>query len=105
MNRKLLIALLIVLMAGLLSLWLLKAHTVEIIHAVVVNSVIQKAPEGYDRDTIKEVFDNALIRAEKGGYSDRYLEKLKEVFRSLEKRQYLEREEMDELLAGLRDYN
>ena len=89
----------VLLIAGLAALLALKSHTVEIVHAVVVNYLVQKAPEGYDQERIKLVLNGALVRAEKGGYSDRYLERLKKVFQSLEKRQALETGEMDKLLA------
>ena len=101
MNKKLLAAFAVVLLAGVVVLLVLKSYTVEIIHSVVVNAVVQKAPECYDRAKIVKVFDDALARAEQGGSRDRYLIELQEVFRSLEKRQYLEPEEMDGLLAQL----
>ena len=99
MNKKLLVAFLVVVVCGLVSLLFLKIHTVEIVHAVVVNAVIQKAPEGYDKGRIRKVFDDALVKSEEGRYSDTYLDKLQKMFHSLEKRQYLENEEMDDLLA------
>ncbi len=101
MNKKLLAAFAVVLLAGVLFLLVLKSYTVEIVHAVVVNAVVQKAPEGYDQAKIVKVFDDALARAEQGGSRDRYLVELQEVFRNLEKRQCLEPEEMDGLLAQL----
>ena len=99
MNKKLLVAFLVIIVMGGVSLLLLKLHSVEIVQAVVVNAVIQKAPEGYDQDRIRKVFNNALAQAEKGGNSAGYLDKLQKMFHSLEKRQYLEQEEMDNLLA------
>ena len=99
MNKRLLLLVSAVLVTGLLLLMVLKSYTVEIVHAVVVNAVVQKAPEGYDQDKIRGVFDEALAQADKGEYRDRYLGELQEVFHSMEKRQYLEPEEMDRLLA------
>jgi len=90
-------------MAGVLSLWFLKAHSLEIVHAVVVNALVQKAPEGYDQEKIKRVLNEALARAENQGARERYLEELQTVFHNLEKRQYLETEEMDRLMRRFRD--
>ena len=102
MNKKLVAAFSVILMAGLLFLLVLKSYTVEIVHAVVVNAMVQKAPEGYDPEEIKRVFDNALAHADKGDYRQSYLERMQKLFHSLEKRQYLEHEEMDGLLAGFK---
>ena len=101
MNRKLLAVFGVILLAGVLFLLVLKSYTVEIVHLVVVNAVVQKAPDGYDQAKIEKVFNDALVRADQGGSRDRYLVELQEIFRSLEKRQYLEPEEMDGLLAQL----
>ncbi len=101
MNKKLLAAGAVVLLAGVLVLLVLKSYTVEIVHSVVLNAVVQKAPEGYDKEKIIKVFNDALARADRGGSRDRYLVELQEIFRSLEKRQYLEPEEMDGLLSHL----
>lgn len=103
MSKKLVIAFAALLIAGLAGLLILKSHTVEIVHVVVVNALVHKAPEGYDLERIRLVLDGALARAEQGGYSDRYLERLKKVSHNLEKRQFLEPGEMDELLAEFRN--
>jgi len=103
MNRKLLGAFLLVVFFGLCFLLLLKINKVEIVHAVVVNAVVQKAPEGYDQERIKKVFGAALERAQAEGTGDRYLDRLQKRFHSLEKRQYLDKDEMDRLLAEFED--
>lgn len=100
MNKSLVAAVSVLLIAGLLFLLVLKSYTVEIVHAVVVNALVQKAPEGYDLDNIRGVFNKALARAENEDTREIYLKKIQRVFHSLEKRQYLETEEMDGLLAG-----
>lgn len=102
-SKKLLAVLIIVMMAGAFSLWFLKAHSLEIVHAIVVNALVQKAPEGYDEDKVKRVMNQAFARTEDQETRDRYLEKLQTVFHNLEKRQYLETDEMDRLLAGFSD--
>ena len=102
-SKKLLTVLVVVLMAGAFSLWFLKAHSLEIVHAVVVNALVQKAPEGYDQEKIKRVLNEALARAENQGSRERYLEELQTVFHNLEKRQYLETEEMDRLMRRFSD--
>jgi hypothetical protein len=100
MNKTLVAAVSILLITGLLFLLVLKSYTVEIVHSVVVNALVQKAPEGYDQEKIRRVFNNALARAEKEDSKEIYLKEIQRVFHSLEKRQYLEPEEMDGLLAG-----
>jgi hypothetical protein len=100
MNKSLVAAVSVLLIAGMLFLLVLKSYTVEIVHAVVVNALVQKAPEGYDLEKIRRVFNNALARAENEGARESYLKEMQRIFHSLEKRQYLEPDEMDRLLAG-----
>ncbi len=102
MNKSLVAAVSVLLIAGLLFLLVLKSYSVEIVHAVVVNALVQKAPEGYDLEKIRRVFNNALVRAENENTRESYLRDIQKVFHSLEKRQYLEPEEMDGLLAGFK---
>jgi hypothetical protein len=85
---------------GLLTRHALKNYSLEMVHIVVVNAVVQKAPEDYPRGQVYEVFSRCLERAKKQD-QDQYMQKLLTLSHRLEKLQYLESTEVDEILRGL----
>ncbi|UCF39128.1 MAG: hypothetical protein JSU96_09940 [Acidobacteriota bacterium] len=101
MRKKLywLLGVLLVLAAG--SLILMKLYSTELVHVVVVNAVVQKAPSGYPVEKVRRVFDESLIKAQNEGREEDYLEKLKVISQRLEKVQHMEAFEVDELLNEL----
>lgn len=80
----------------------LKLHAVEIINAVVLNAVIQRLPESYPPDTVREAFCDRLRSADTPEKRAHYLELLKEVSLRIEKVQHLESAEVDEILRRIR---
>ena len=80
------------------SMFLLRYYEVDLVHTVVLNAVIQKAPEGYPRQEISQAFAAARRRAEEDNRKTAYLEELFSFSRRLEKLQLLSRDELEELL-------
>jgi len=80
------------------SMLLLRYYEVDLVHTVVLNAVIQKAPEGYPRQEISQAFAAARRRAEEDNRKTAYLEELFSFSRRLEKLQLLSRDELEELL-------
>lgn len=102
MRRRVLLFLGGVFLLGLLSaLWALRSYTVEFVHPVVVNAVIQKAPEDYPSGEIRNRFATALRQANDEGEREEYLQHLLALAQRLEKRQRLETREVDQILRDL----
>jgi hypothetical protein len=80
------------------SMLLLRYYEVDLVHTIVLNAVIQKAPEGYPRQEISQTFAAARRRAEEDNRERAYLEELFSFSRRLEKIQLLSRDELEELL-------
>lgn len=85
------------------SMLLLRYYEVDLIHTIVLNAVLQKAPEGYPQQEISQVFASARRRAQENDREEAYLEELFTLSRRLEKIQLLSREELEELLDQVRD--
>ncbi|MGH9341345.1 MAG: hypothetical protein ACRD1R_17555 [Acidobacteriota bacterium] len=92
---------LLLLTVGLLLL--LRSYTPQLVHTIVVNAVIQKAPQGYSAEKVREAFTAAREKAHRKGRQDEYLSQLLRISQRLEKLQYLSREELDELVAELHE--
>ncbi len=80
------------------SVLLLRYHEVDLVHTIVLNAVIQKAPQGYPRQQISQAFAAARRRAAQDNREEAYLEELFSFSRRLEKIQLLSRDELEELL-------
>ncbi len=80
------------------SILLLRYYEVDLVHTIVLNAVIQKAPQGYPRQEISQAFAAARRRAEQNNREEAYLEELFSFSRRLEKSQLLSRDELEELL-------
>ena len=80
------------------SMLLLRYYEVDLVHTIVLNAVIQKAPQGYPRQQISQAFAAARRRAAQDNREEAYLEELFSFSRRLEKSQLLSRAELEELL-------
>jgi len=85
------------------SMLLLRYYEVAMVHTIVLNAVIQKAPEGYPRQEISQTFAAARQRAEEDNREGAYLEELFSFSQRLEKIQLLSRNELEELLGEVRE--
>ena len=68
------LVILLLLFAG--SLLLLGYYELDLVHAVVVNAVIQKAPEGYSEQRIEQAFAAARRRAVRENRREAYIVKI-----------------------------
>ncbi len=96
------IALLSLLVAAIVCYLVLRLYTVEVIHAVVVQAVIQKAPPTYPSQAIHDAFDRACRAAAEADDSEAYLGRLFEISQRLEKTQSLTVQEVSHLLREIR---
>ena len=94
-----LLSLLVVLISCFL---LLRLYAVEMVHTVVVNALIQKAPPTYPSQAIHDAFDRACRAAAAADDSEAYLERLFEISQRLEKTQSLTQQEVSDLLLAMR---
>jgi hypothetical protein len=101
MKRTTIMAAAVVVAVGLGSVLLLRQYKLELIHLIVENAVIQKAPDDYPESRIREAFDQSLQRAEASGREEIYLDRLLQASQRLEKIQVLSATELDRLLLEL----
>lgn len=102
MRRRMLIGMALVVALGLAALIGLRHYSVEIVNAVVADAMVQKAPEGYPAQKIQKAFAQKLQQVEQSGAKDQYLVQLERMSQRLEKVQWLEADEVDQLLEGLK---
>ena len=91
----------IIIAACLILVFVARLYTLELIHTVVLNAVIQKAPREYPEQKIREAFARARDRATERDREKQYLEQLLGVSQRLEKVQQLNTQELKEILVTL----
>ena len=87
----------------LVAFWLLNSYKIDLVHRVVVNAVIQKAPPDYPEDHIARVFQRARKEATESLREQEYLEKLLRLSQRLEKVQSLAPGQVEEILEIVGD--
>jgi ribosome maturation protein Sdo1 len=102
MRRRMIVAMAVIGLAGLAALTVLRQYSTEIVNAVVANAVVQKAPDGYPAQRIRQAFEQALEQARRSGRKAEYLGELERLSQRLEKVQILEANEIDDMLEGLK---
>ena len=80
---------------------LLRMYRLDLIHTVVRNAVIQKAPSEADPRVIRAAFERAREAAVQSRQQEVYLERLFQISQRLEKVQALTAPEVRELLERL----
>lgn len=84
-----------------LTVWfILKLYTVEIVHFVVTETLIQKAPPDYPVDTVRLELNRRLAECRRQGGCDDHLARLKRLSHLLEKAPRLSAEEIEEILEN-----
>jgi cell shape-determining protein MreC len=101
MKKSVLIIVALMLLIFVGSMLLLRFYRLDLVQTVVVNAVIQKAPENYPGQRVQEVFQAARRRAEGENQEQAYLERLLRISQRLEKIQQLGSSDLDELLESL----
>ena len=87
-------------MVGLASGLILNHYKLALVHFVVEEATVRKASE-VDREPLRAAFESARARAEGGGESEPYLQRLFEISRRVEKVQFLRNQEAREVLRIL----
>ena len=100
MTKRTLITLGVTVLVGVGALVWLRSYQLELIHVVVTNAVVQKAPADYPEEKIRLGFKQALKQAEHTG-RETYLRRLLLLSQRLEKLQELSTSEIDTLLKAL----
>ena len=83
------------------AVWLLNSYKIDLVHRIVVNALIQKAPPDYPGDHIAGVFETARREAAGSLREQEYLEELLRLSQRLEKVQALTWGQVEEILEGL----
>ncbi len=102
LRKRLAVVLAVGLLGAAAAFVYLRLHALEMIHAVVLNAVIQRLPDGYPLERVQEAFQARLQAADTPEERDLYLEQLKELSLQIEKVQYLDAGEVDDILSRIR---
>ncbi len=102
-KKSTIISLVLLLLIFVGALLLLGYYELDLVHAVVVNAVIQKAPQGYSEERIEETFAAARRKAVLENRREAYLELLFLLSQQLEKLQLLSVDELEQLLEKVGD--
>lgn len=101
MKKSTYIIVAVLLLFFLSAMWLLRSYNLELIHVVVTETVIQKAPSDYPATRIEEAFDDAFQEAVREDREEEYRSRLLSISQRLEKIQKLGDSEVEKLLESL----
>lgn len=101
-RKRSLIVILVLFAIAISALAVLQHYKLPLIHVIVVNAVIQKAPPDYPAADIQQVFQEVLRRARQTEREDGYVTSMLRLTQRLEKIQELSDSEVDSLLADYR---
>ena len=83
------------------ALFVLRSYRLDLVHTVVLEGLVERAPEEYPRERIFDAFEEARRWARETDQSDAYLERLFRISRRLEKVQYIDDEQVTQMLQIL----
>lgn len=83
------------------SFLLLRLYKLELVEGIVLNTVLQKVPSDYPGGEVRWAFARARLEAEARGCEEAYVEHLLALSQRLEKIQYLNHQEVKEVLEAL----
>ena len=83
------------------ALFVLRSYRLDLVHTVVLEGVLERAPEDYPRQPIIDTFENARRQALETDRTEAYLEQLFTISRRLEKVQYVDDEQVAQMLQIL----
>ena len=84
------------------SVFFLRLYEVELIQAVVVNAMLQKAPPS-EEGRIRRAFAASRAQARREGQKEQYLSKLLQISQRLERTQSVNQQLIEEILAFLQE--
>ena len=83
------------------AFFVLRSYRLDLVHTVVSEGLVERAPEEYPRERIFDAFEEARRWARETDQSDAYLERLFRISRRLEKVQYIDDEQVTQMLQIL----
>lgn len=84
------------------ALLVLRSYRIDLVHTVVLEGLLERAPEETPRQPIVDAFENARRRALETDRAEVYLEQLFMISRRLEKIQHVDDEQVAQMLQILR---
>lgn len=84
------------------ALLVLRSYRIDLVHTVVLEGLLERAPEETTRQPIIDAFENARRRALETDRAEVYLEQLFMISRRLEKIQHVDDEQVAQMLQILR---
>ena len=101
MKKKAYLSLALLFLLGLGLVVTLRLYSLEMVNVIVMNALTQKAPDDYPKTRIQERFARCLAKAREQHTEHSYLQKLLQISHRIEKIQYLEDKELNDLLNNL----
>jgi gamma-glutamyl phosphate reductase len=101
MKKTTILAGAVILVLGIGLMLGLSKYKLPLIHSIVQNAVVQKAPPNYPQARIRQAFEQNLQKARQMDREDVYLDRLLKASQRLEKIQSLDSKQVDELLMEL----
>ena len=83
------------------ALFVLRSYRLDLVHTVVLQGLLERAPEEYPRQSIVEAFESARSQALETDRTEVYLEQLFRISRRLEKVQYVDEAQIAQMLQIL----
>lgn len=83
------------------ALFVLRSYRLDLVHTVVLEGLLERAPEDAGRQPIIDAFENARRRALETDRAEVYLERLFRISRRLEKIQHVDDEQVAQMLQIL----
>ena len=83
------------------ALFVLRSYRLDLVHTVVREGLLERAPEECPRQPIIDAFENARRRARETDRTDVYLQQLFRISRRLEKIQHVDDEQVAQMLQIL----
>ena len=96
------VAILLLPLVFLGALLVLRSYRIDLVHTVVLEGLLERAPEKTPRQPIINAFENARRRALETDRAEVYLEQLFMISRRLEKIQHVDDEQVAQMLQILR---
>lgn len=83
------------------ALFVLRSYRLDLVHTVVMEGLLERAPEEYPRRLIVDAFEKARRQALETGEAEVYLAQLFTISRRLEKVQHIDGEQVAQMLQIL----
>ena len=85
------------------ALFVLRSYRVDLVHTVVLEGLVERAPEAYPRERIINAFEEARRRGRETDQAEIYLGRLFRISHRLEKVQHIDDEQVAQMLQILEE--